>query len=109
MPNYNLPISSEDEAKLYAAIRSLPQVKRWRCFQCKQECASSTLRVYATCENCGELTKLRSFGGEIDVEDLILIILQWLAQAGVTIPQEFKSLVYNNWDDWDEYYDYHEE
>ena len=81
----------------------MKHTKTWTC-ACGITHEVSTLHVYAKCPKCKGQMKLRSFGGDIDKEDLILIVMQWLTEAGIDFPEPYKSLIDTDWDDWDEYF-----
>ncbi len=65
----------------------------------------SSLVIYSECSKCGRQIKQRSFGGGGgEVQDILLIALQWFRSAGAKLPEELKSLVDDDWAEFDECY-----
>ena len=105
MKNFdNSPLLYDAERDLYLAIRALPPKLRPKCRVCECEYEVSSLVIYSKCPQCGQQSKHRSFGGGGEIQDILLMALQWFAGAGVEIPEEFRSLVDDDWTDWDEHY-----
>ena len=98
-----VPLSSEEVRSLYNAIRKLPTIRRWTCGQCGRHVECSSLLINGECDGCGARSKLRAYTGATDLEDIMLIALRWLQDAGVEAPAELAKLS-GRWEDWDEYY-----
>lgn len=98
------PLDLKNEEALFKAIRNLPHKRIWICIKCDTENECPTLAIYSDCENCGTHCKMRSFWGGTDLQDVLLIALQWLEGAGVEVPPDMRPLVDKDWTDWDQYY-----
>ncbi len=103
-PDY-LPLDANTERALYRAIRALPATRKWKCSTCGKENECSSLLIHSQCAGCGCECKLRASSGAADLQDFLLIALQWFHNAGVQVPEELRPLVEGNWEEWDEYFE----
>lgn len=100
----NNPLKAEQERALYQAVRDLPATVSAKCVSCGHEYDISVLPAYSKCPKCGQQSKHRSFGGSGDVQDIMLIVLKWFSDAGMSIPEELKPLAESDWSILDTYY-----
>lgn len=105
MTNFKFsPLNTEDEELLFRAIRQLPPSRTYNCIECDSLVTFSSIEVYSRCPNCHRQAKHRSLGGGLDLQDLLLMSLQWFHIAGYELPANLTRLVDSDWDDLDSYY-----
>jgi hypothetical protein len=60
-------------------IGELPHVRAFKCEHCGALNEAPSLEIYGTCTSCGDVSKLRSFGGRgSEVEEIVDVVLRWL-------------------------------
>ena len=75
-----LPLSDEEDLKrIYLGLKALPQAGETPC-SCGGTVSFRAPQMYARCPQCGLEQKLRSFGSADELEDLVDLVLTWLAQ-----------------------------
>ena len=93
--------------KVYVKLRAFPRTTHSTC-ACGITHTQSSLKLYPTCEHCGEYDKIYNLGAGIELQSLIEMILGWAGipkhcQESVPIhPEDFPS---EDWTHWDKYFD----
>ncbi len=106
-PNY-LPISHDEFNDIYEALKVLPKISKAKCKKCNQDFEYASILIYAKCPGCGEKYKMRSYGAYEEVEDLIVLVLDWLGSGKdkEKLLKAYKSMLdTGNFEVWTEYFE----
>ena len=93
-----LRISREDYLDTIREIHKLPRTRNTKCLDCGTSFSYLTLDTYVKCPNCSRQTKVRSFGGYSEPQEIIEAVLAWLGDG-----QEVEELMRrrNEFFDWE--------
>jgi ribosomal protein S27E len=106
MPDY-LPLNHIEFKEVFEALKTLPQFRECCCPNCETTFSYATIAVHVTCPSCGTSVKTRCFGGYEEIQDLILLVLDWLGSHNTrdTILKEFDSFEESgDLASWDEFF-----
>lgn len=65
------------QTEILHAIRSLPATRE--VVHCQTSFRVSAFAIYAECPVCGAPVKVRSFSGELEVEDVFDAVFEWMS------------------------------
>ncbi|MBN1800397.1 MAG: hypothetical protein JW891_02770 [Candidatus Lokiarchaeota archaeon] len=76
-----LSLESKDFKEIFEKLKKLPKKTEKFCPNCTKSFDFSPILIYATCPNCKYEFKTRAFSGYIELEDVIVMILDWLGKG----------------------------